>query len=208
MPRGAGGLSGLSSRFGNVDPVLQEQLEHHDAAMKLSDDRITAAVQYKFDQVRSRVSWLESYALTLAPALARHALLQTSSRGYAAGCFCLRAGGCSLKMVFIFLPPPPFHHPRPLFVPALLANPPPLPPPPRSCPNNLEQVHQALLREKKAREDDAERLLALYETMVSFFFFVNKSFSNLFHFAGFFSLGSSSMYYGFFFETGVSWCCP
>lgn len=47
----AGCLSGLSSRFGNVDPVLQELLEDHDAAMKLSDDRLNMAVQYKFDQV-------------------------------------------------------------------------------------------------------------------------------------------------------------
>ena len=82
VPRGAGGLSGLSSRFGNVDPVLQEQLEHHDAAMKLSDDRINMALQYKFDQVRSRTARAtELQVATLAPALARHALPQCHRMG-------------------------------------------------------------------------------------------------------------------------------
>ena len=31
--------------------MLQEQLEHHDAAMKMSDDRLRTALQSKFDEV-------------------------------------------------------------------------------------------------------------------------------------------------------------
>ena len=31
--------------------MLQEQLEHHDAAMKMSDDRLRTALQAKFDEV-------------------------------------------------------------------------------------------------------------------------------------------------------------
>lgn len=49
---GAGGLSSVNGRFGNVDPALQEQLEHHDAAIKLSDDRVGTALRYSFDQVK------------------------------------------------------------------------------------------------------------------------------------------------------------
>ena len=46
-----GGLSGISGRFGSIDPVLQERLEHHDAANKLSADRIRVTVQSKLDAV-------------------------------------------------------------------------------------------------------------------------------------------------------------
>ena len=51
LKRRPGGLSGLSSRFGTIDGDLQEQLEHHDAFMTLSHNRLLSAVQYKFDQV-------------------------------------------------------------------------------------------------------------------------------------------------------------
>ena len=65
----AGGLSGLSSRFGNVDPVLQELLEDHDAAMKLSDDRLNMAVQYKFDQVEHMCAGSDVLCCWLPPSL-------------------------------------------------------------------------------------------------------------------------------------------